>query len=161
MTEQPLYTLDQARAWLSEQLREKGATCPCCGQMAKVYKRKINANMVRSLILGYQAAGMGWFHAPSVARDRGEMSKLRYWELVEEEQALRLDGGRAGFWRLTQLGQLFVLGLVSVAAHALIYDSKLLRLDESSGKVNIHEALGARFNYQELMKAKLPEMSGS
>lgn len=155
MTEQPRYTLDEARAWLREQLQDKGAICPCCSQMAKVYKRKLNANMAHSLLIGYQAAKLGWFHAPSVVKDRGEMAKLRYWGLVEEEQALRLDGGRAGFWRLTHKGELFALGLLWVPAHALIYDGRLLRLDESNGKVNIHEALGIKFNYSELMAAKL------
>lgn len=149
-------TLQEAQTWLGEQLRDKGTTCPCCGQMAKVYKRKLNANMARSLLVGYREAGLDWFHAPSVVKDRGEMAKLRYWKLVEEEQALRPDGGRAGCWRVTSAGQMFALGQTVVPAHALVYDSRLVRLDESSGKISIYDALGAKFNYQELMRAKLP-----
>ena len=34
-------TLDEAKAWLRDQV-DDGAHCPCCGQFAKVYKRRIH-----------------------------------------------------------------------------------------------------------------------
>lgn len=144
-------TLGQAREWLSEQLMDKGATCPCCNQFARVYKRKLNANMARTIVQGYQKAKLDWFHAPTVVGDRGELAKLRYWGLVEEEHAVRPDGGRTGWWRITVAGERFVLGKIWVPAHALVYDSKLLRLDDSGGRINITDALGRKFNYRELM----------
>lgn len=158
MSEQPEFTtLAEAKAWLVEQLHNGGAICPCCAMFAKVYKRKLNANMARALIVGYRTAGLDWFHAPTTVGDRGELAKLRYWGIVEEEKALRPDGGRAGWWRVTHpSGLLFVQGLASVPAHALIYDSHLLKLDETDGRLTISEALGDKFNYRELMAAQLP-----
>lgn len=150
-------TLVEAKAWLKEQMKEDGAKCPCCGQLAKVYRRKLNANMARSLVLGFRRHAMDWFHAPTVVEDRGEMAKLRYWGLVEEERALRPDGGRAGWWHITPRGAVYVQGLTAVPAHALVYDSQLLRLDDTDGRITIGEALGDKFNYRELMAEKLPE----
>lgn len=157
-SEQPeLMTLSEAIKWLQDRLKENGARCPCCSQLAKVYRRKLNANMARSLILGFRMHGMNWFHAPTVVEDRGEMAKLRYWNLIEEERALRPDGGRAGWWRVTPRGAVYVQGLTAVAAHALVYDSQLLRLDDTDGRITIGEALGDKFSYRELMAEKLPE----
>lgn len=149
-------TLIEAASWLAEQLKKDGATCPCCTQLAKVYRRKINSNMARTLILGYQAAGLGWFHAPTTVADRGELAKLRFWGLVEEEKALRPDGGRAGWWRVTSKGRDFILGHIELPAHVLIYNGQALRLDESGGRIGIRAALGDKFSYRELMSQPLP-----
>jgi len=156
MEESELVTLADARAWLADQLQRSGAICPCCSQLAKVYKRKLNSNMARTLIIGYRTVQMAWFHAPTTVGDRGELAKLRYWGLVEEEQTLRGDGGRAGWWRVTPKGQQFILGQIELPAHALVYDGALLRLDESDGYISIRDALGEKFSYQELMTEKLP-----
>lgn len=152
----PETTLIEAANWLFEQLKKDGAICPCCTQLAKVYKRKINSNMARTLILGYQAAGLEWFHAPTVVADRGELAKLRFWGLVEEEKALRPDGGRAGWWHITPKGRDFILGHKELPAHVLIYDGRAIRLDESSGRIGIRQALGDKFSYRELMGQPLP-----
>ena len=41
-------TLDDAEQWVEDN-REDGAECPCCGQLAKVYKRPLNVTMARGL----------------------------------------------------------------------------------------------------------------
>lgn len=156
MEQSELVTLADARAWLGDQLQRGGAVCPCCSQLAKIYKRKLNSNMARTLIIGYRTVGLAWFHAPTTVGDRGELAKLRYWGLVEEEQTLRADGGRAGWWRVTSKGEQFILGRIELPAHALVYDGELLRLDESDGLIGIRAALGEKFSYQELMTAQLP-----
>lgn len=151
--ESPLF---EVKEWLEEQLDNGGAECPCCGQYARRYRRKLNSNMAASLIKAWCVAGDEWFHAPTVlGRNDGELAKLRYWGLVEEERRARPDGGRAGWWRVTPQGKIYVKGHTSVPAHALIYDGQLLRLDASSGRVTIHDALGDKFSYRELMGEKV------
>lgn len=144
--------LGAARTWLREQISDRGAKCPCCGQFAKVYRRRLNSGMARSLITMYRAAGTDWQHVPSTtAGGTREEGKLRYWGLVEDGGHTPSGGQRPGVWRVTLAGELFVLGHTKVPAHALVYDSKLLRLDTSRGEVTIREALGDHFNYEVLM----------
>lgn len=141
-------TLDDARGWLRERV-DDGATCPCCGQFAKVYRRKINGTMARALITLYRHAGRTYAHAPSLPGDTHEMSQLSWWGLVEDEGTLRDDGGRAGWWRVTDAGEAFVRDLSTVPKYARIYDHRCLNL--VGDPVGIRDALGKRFRYDELM----------
>lgn len=153
MTEfDPEMTLAEARAQL-RLLIDEGHACPCCTQFAKVYRRKINSTMARTLIRIARAdssQGFGTFiHTASLPGDTHEASQLSWWDLIEEERVRRPDGGRAGHWRLTNVGRLFVLARISVAKYAHIYDGRVLRM--SGEPITIHQALGAKFNYHELM----------
>lgn len=144
-------TVAQAQQWLVRNVG-LGARCPCCSQMAKVYRRTINTGMARSLIAMYLHGQdrQSWVHLPTViGRRSAEEGKLRYWKLVEERPGTRDDGGHAGFWRLTDLGRQFVAGQVTVPKYARVYNGKLLGLD--GPQISIRDALGERFNYDELM----------
>jgi hypothetical protein len=113
--------------------------------------------MAASLIKAYRAVGVNqWFHAPTVlGRNDGEFAKLQYWGIIEEERRLRPDGGRAGWWRITVIGSLFARNLATAPAHALIYDGRLLRHDDTNGRITIEHALGDKFSYRELMGEKV------
>lgn len=144
-------TLGQLKQWL-RQHASAGAECPVCEQHVQVYRRKINSGMARSLIRMYQVAGTNWVHVPTQigARSREE-GKLAYWGLVEEEKAVRPDGGRTGYWRVTALGELFVTNpSVTVPKYARVYNGRALSLDNLE-KVTIKDALGTKFNYNDLM----------
>lgn len=144
-------TLDAAQEILFDNL-EEGAECLCCGQFAKVYKRQINSGMARSLIAMYKAAKRDWQHVPSTTdRASREEGKLAYWGLLEEETKLRPDGGRGGWWRITELGEQFVKGIVEVPKHALVYNGECLKLEGK--KTYITGCLGKNFVYRELMAA--------
>ncbi len=130
--------------------RDKGTVCPGCGQFAKVYRRKLNSGMARSLIAMYRAAGTTWTNVTEVTDRRSrEEGKLAYWGLVEEAPDGREDGGRAGLWRVTRKGELFVLNLTTVPSYAEVYNGHCLRIfgDETT----ISRALGSKFNYSDLM----------
>lgn len=152
----PNVTLGQLKVWLRSRAND-GAICPLCEQNVKVYRRKINSGMARSLIAIYQAsmrngnAGLGWVHVPTEisARSREE-GKLAYWNLVEEERTLRPDGGRAGYWRVTRIGELFLKYQCTVPKYARVYNGRVLSLDPSE-QVTIKDALGTKFDYSELM----------
>lgn len=142
----PLTTsLGDAKEWLRRRV-EDGEKCPCCGQFSKVYKRKINSGMARALISMYKQSTLEWFHLPSVrtwtSRDE---AALAYFGLIEQAGV----GFAQGTWRVTELGQLFVLGRIRVHKYARVYDGRLLGLQ--GDLVDIKDALGDKFDYEELM----------
>lgn len=145
-----LTSIDALKDWLRERA-DDGINCPICEQKVKVYRRKINSGMARSLILMYRAGGLDFIHVPTAigARSREE-GKLAYWALVEEERMRRPDGGRAGYWRVTELGELFIRGKVSMPKYARVYNGRVLSLLPAE-QVTIKDALGTKFDYHELM----------
>lgn len=145
-------TIAHSREWLDEN-RGEGVSCPSCDQLVKVYRRKINAGMARTLITMYHKGGtQGFVHTPSLPGDTHEASQLSWWGFIEEEKMLREDGGRAGHWRVTPEGEDWLLGRTKAAKYAFIYNGKLLNLDDEES-VLITDSLGTKFNYNELMSA--------
>lgn len=148
-----MITLEQARADLRKHV-EEGARCPCCTQFAKVYRRKINAGAAVGLVRMVVRYGDEWVHVPThFSRLGGEFARLRYWSLVVEQPEVREDGGRAGYWQVTPLGRDFALGRARVPKYARVYDGRLLGLvDEQT--VSIRDALGTKFNLEDLMAGR-------
>lgn len=147
------WSLTEAKDWLRERV-EEGAHCPCCTQMAKVYKRRINATMAKTLITLYRYSAVGEFvHAPSLPGDTHECSQLVWWNLIEEEaDHHREDGGRAGWWRVTALGRRFVDGEIALPSHARVYDGRCLALVPKK-YLTIQDCLGHKFDLRELLAA--------
>lgn len=145
-------TLKEARDLLRT-LVDDGHACPLCTRFAKVYRRKVTSSMARMLIRMYRAGGTDWVYLPSLRDGNGAMdtTMTQYWGLIEEERVKREDGGRAGWWRLTPLATRFVLGQATVPKYARIYDGRCLGL--TGEPVTIHDCLGSKFNYRELMAA--------
>lgn len=142
--------IKQMRTTVQTQL-DDGVHCPTCGQFAKVYKRQITGTSAAALIAMYKACGyVDYVYLPDVLdRKQADEAKLTHWGLIEEKPISRTDGGRAGWWKLTDDGVRFVLGRLSVPKYAHIYDSKLMGM--SGDPVTIQDCLGKKFNYQELM----------
>lgn len=151
-------TVDEVRAWLSS-VFDSGAPCPCCDQLVKLYQRKLPAPTARALIVVYQESEEGFVHLPSLVAEKlpwlagqggyaGTMA--RHWALIEGMPAQRDDGSdRTGMYRLTMRGRLFVRGLVAIPKYALLYNDELL--GHVGPDVFIREALGHKFDYDELM----------
>lgn len=153
-------TLGEARALLRQYV-DDGYKCPCCTQMAKVYRRTLSATMARALITLYKygGAGVGFVHAPSLPGDTHEISQLQWWELVQEERVRRPDDGRAGYWRCTPKGQGWLAGRLTVPKYARVYDGRCLSL--VGDQISLRDALGKRFRYDELMEdVKFPDWYG-
>jgi hypothetical protein len=140
-----------------EQLRQlvgDGHHCPCCTQLVKLYKRKINSTQARALILMFRECGRGWGHLPSLRTHlapyhSNEEPKLRYWGLLEEEKAVRPDGGRSGWWRVTEAGEAWITGEITVRKYARVFDGRCRGL--AGPEITIHDALSTKFDYKELM----------
>ena len=149
----PTWTLAEAKAWLLERV-EHGAKCPLCTQFTKIYKRKVNAAMARALILMWKEGDLSarlYVHVPSIDPTRGgDVAKLGFWGLIEEEKIARTDGGRAGYWRVTQKGEDWISGKTTIQKYARVYDGRLLSL--TGPAVDINEALGDWFRLDDLME---------
>jgi hypothetical protein len=91
-----------------------------------------------------------YVHVPSIDPARGgDVAKLEFWGLIEEERAVRIDGGRAGFWRVTRRGEDWIERKTTVPKYARIYDGRLLSL--TGPAVSIDDALGGTFRLDDLM----------
>ena len=151
-----LVTLAEARLWLGQRIRKKGADCPCCDRYAKAYNRKLNAGMAVSLIRLYRLGPPGdWVHLTKrLLEERKnavaqEYSKLRFWSLAESYEGADKTKRSSGYWRITDTGVQFVLGQVRVPRKVVVYGNQLVSW--SSEATTIKEALGDKFDYDELM----------
>lgn len=150
-------SLTEAQDWLRERV-DSGERCPCCTQLAKIYYRHINASMAFGLITMYRAHGREWGHAPTtsnVAKLGGELARLRLWGLLEELKQPREDGGRAGWWRITELGEKFIRNEVSLPNTLRLYDGRVIGVGRKEGDLEqctMPQALGNKFDYNELIR---------
>lgn len=144
------WTLGEAKDWLRAHLKG-GAHCPCCTQYARVYHRRFNSGMARVLIAQWRTHGRSYAHTARLVPGLREGAKCAYWGLMESEVERREDGGRSGYWRITDLGQQFVLGEARIPAYANVYDDRVMSLDYSE-TLTIIDALGQHFRYDELME---------
>ena len=165
----PNASLEAAKVWLRERF-SKGATCPCCQQYVKLYKRSFNYSMAVVLLLMeryYRRVGVNseeWLHVPSyiteaisfhsrgsVAIRGGDWAKMKYWGLIEEKPETRDDGSpRAGFWRMTPLGRQVAAREAKVPSHVYVYNGEPMQKMVEE-QISIDDALGTKFNYAELM----------
>ena len=152
MTSHPTdnWLLCDVQDWVHDRV-EDGVRCPCCGQFAKVYERRINASMVRALVALWRR-GPDWVHLPPVDPSHGEAARLSYWGLIEEEPTVREDGGRAGWWRITQKGNWWLEGRFPVQMYARIYNGRLLGF--SGGPWFVQDAVRDKFDLQQLMRGQ-------
>lgn len=148
-------TLEEAKQVLRDNW-EDGVECPCCSQYVKLYKRRMNKQMAKSLVL--LSNETGWFHLDEAKDKRKfptalavDFAKLRFWGLIEQAEGVRIDGStRSGFWRITNHGRMFINLEVSVKSHVKIYNNASYGL--TGDYVLIDEVLCSEgFNYQELM----------
>jgi len=153
--------LGEAQEWLRDKLTE-GANCPCCGQLSKVYRRKLYGSMAASLLHFYKnfdtqtythkrdilALADKTFPTLSTTLGGGDFAKLMFWGLLEQKPAEENNRG-SGYWRVTEKGSDFVNGKVKIPSHVMIYNGDFLGLDGDD--VSIQDCLGEKFSYTELM----------
>ena len=161
MTLPPNTTLEAAQDYLRARV-DKGVTCPCCTQMARTYRRPMNSVIARAVAALYQEHVLEFGHLPTVARRRmpdvahqgGQLNLGQHWGLIEDEVRRRPDGGRTGYWRVTLLGEQWLLGQTAVPKYARIYDGRCLGMD--GALVRREDALGEHFDFAQLMRTPGP-----
>lgn len=136
--------------------KSAGYICPCCGQFVKEYTRKLNSSMARVLILIYQSGKLDFFHIENYLKSlnkgdlRADFHKLRYWGLLKKKIENREDGStRNGFYKISPMGIMFVEGKTTVHENILIFNNEFKGF--IGRQINIFEAIGNKFSYEELM----------
>ena len=148
-----MQTLEEAKAWLRARLKD-GAECPCCEQYARMYKRKLNSNMVAfliDLVRLSERAGWAWISYTSCRFTGRDYNYLQHWGLAITQRENEKDKSHSGLWQPTQLGVDFVYGKVSVDSHILVYDNRKYGTPPQSKPIDVFTALGKKFSYAELM----------
>jgi len=134
----------------------KGVRCPCCDQLVKIYRRKLNSGMAITLIRMYLYDPHEWMVVKDFLRrysyhNNHDWTLLKNWCLIEGCERDPEHGGRTiGAWRITPLGRMFVKNTIKVHKYVVIYNKRFQRLEGEM--VDIRECLGSKFNYYELMK---------
>ena len=152
----PSETVEEARVRVVANLK-KGMRCPCCGQLAKKYKRHLNWSMARALIWLVRASPHredGWVDladAPKFVHESRELAKLAHWKLIEEKPAASKRGARCpGIWRPTARGIRFAKAEIALSSWVMLYDNRILEF--SKKPITIIKALGKKFNFDELWR---------
>ena len=146
-----------------KKVRKTGGTdCPCCGQFAKEYRRKLNSEIAYGLVRLHRLTMLSsetGFHVSAIMNGYGsktgggDFAKAALWGLIEPVSNTDETKRTSGMWRLTYTGVCFVRGEMQVPSHVFIYDGKVQGFD-TEANVSIRQALHSRFNYAELMADK-------
>ncbi len=136
----------------------KGYKCEHCGGYVKLYKRAFNSNMAIALLTMYKYAPNMFVKVEDLLIRSGhtrcgDFSYLRHYNLIEPQKGQRSDGsGRNGYYRITAFGMLFCEGKATVSSKFLIMHNSLKGF--GGEEITIKDALGKKFNYNELMGIK-------
>lgn len=151
-------TIKEAKAHLRANF-EKGVECPCCAQRVQQYKRKLNSGMALFLIglwKLHNRQGLHRFHSSKdILSTMGltatslDYSVLKHFDLIEPRLA---EQGKkdSGYWKMTLKGGAFTTLKIASPKHVFLYNNK--RQGFSDETITIKEALGEKFDFDELMK---------
>lgn len=149
-------SLGAAEAFVTEKCAtNNGVICPCCGQFFKLYKKRCHQEMATFLIKLVRAwkTHMRFYTTRDLyPRDHKATTEgvlLRHWGLIEVLEANNTAGAPAGSYRPTDKGLQFVHGVISIPSHVHLLNNRAIGFSDK--KITIREALGSKFNYDELM----------
>jgi hypothetical protein len=147
-----MHTLEEAKTEIQKNLRD-GYECPCCGQLCKLYRRKLNANMARFLIdLAHATCKEKQWVPYSECRFRGrDYNYLAMFGLAVTNKDSSSIARTSGLWKITKRGLDFVRGYINIPSHVFVYNNTVHGFSEKM--ISIQEALGEPFNYEELMNS--------
>lgn len=172
-----LSTVNEVRSYLKENYHD-GVDCACCGQLVKLYRRKLGSAQVQALILlSLINMEKEWCHSREITKEiniTGDFAKMLYWGLIEAKPNTREsikqskdDNGNivsekiivrdeskknSGFWKITEKGKDFVNGDITIPSHALIYNAECIGF--SGTTTTIQASLGKKFHYGQLMNQR-------
>jgi hypothetical protein len=99
---------------------------------------------------------MDWVYvqrdAPRHVVRSNEIGKLVHWGLVKQKPGEGTSARTSGLWKPTEFGIAFALGKVGVSSHIHLYNNIMVGMEDST--VMVREALGDKFDYDELMRAR-------
>ena len=126
---------------------ESGSNCPCCGQFAKAYKRRIRGNHTRFLVdvARLATAEDPWVHYSKCFFAGRDYAYLRHFGLAETRE-------REGLWKITPHGERFLMGEegAGVPEWILVFNNEVVVRAEKVVSARDCLAQGG-FDYDELM----------
>lgn len=141
-----------------------GSQCPVCDRVARIYRRTINAAMAAALVTTAHHFATNpteaSVHVPSLLAERcpkashgGDYAKLVHWGLLKQLQWVRPDGSnRSGEFSVTAAGFAFAAGELRVPKYVYLLDNEPIdRPDGDDESIDVYDALGKEFNYNELL----------
>lgn len=160
MQGQLFYNQDAVRTEFLDALKQgEACDCPTCGRHAQIYRRKFHSSMALQLIRLYRLGGTAhYIHAsklilPEVS-GAGDFSKAKYWGLIHPQVPnSRAETKCSGNWMLSVAGLEFVQGRHRIPREVFVFDDEVQ--GQSAETISITEALAGKFNYHELMEARL------
>ncbi len=152
-------TLSEARTEFFAARELKGMHCPCCDRWGKLNRRPLSSGIAMGLCWCYKLRRHDWFDIEDIRREvlkqdgftivRGNLTIARWWGLLEKKNKEDDENPASGFYRVTEAGSRFVLGLSPARKYAYHYNQKCEGLSEET--ITIHEALGTKFSWIEVM----------
>lgn len=163
--EEPGMSLEDARDYLNKKIMS-GVKCPCCGQHAQVYRRRITSGMAYALILLAKNPPYDYLHLMKFLDGKGwgqhkygnTAVLLKHWEFIEPEPKRdRGDGStRGGYWKITPRGRDFAFKRIIAPKWVYLFNDKVVKnLPEPKEYVTIQDCLGVYFNYNEIITDQL------
>lgn len=155
-----LWTIAELKARFDKKVRANGKqVCPVCSHKAEILPRSISGkSMARVLVLWSQEWGSEWAHVKraliaiglKTEAEGGSFAKLHHWGLIER------DNDRRGWWRVTPKGLRYARGEIKIwrTAMTLNIGDKLIGFVREDGKGDIREALGKKFDLDQLLKGR-------
>ncbi len=147
-------TVADAKKYLHDNWKQ-GVKCPCCGQMVKLYKRRLNSAAALCLIdLLKKSGGKAGVavHITEIGKastSGGNFAQLAHWDLIKPIRNTDTPKRTSGKWCITAKGVDFVRSTITVPAYTFQFDGKCLGFSDE--RISIKQALGVKFNYSDLM----------
>lgn len=147
-------TLQEAKDFLKANWKT-GVICPCCKQLVKLYATPFSSNMAIFLIslvrlyekkkrpIHYKECKFGSRNYPHLAK----------WNLMVTDKSETSDKKTSGFWTPTKMGIDFVNNQCFVKSKAYLYNNTFYGF--GGDDIKITDALGKKFNYQDLMNEEI------
>lgn len=132
---------------------KKGTTCPCCGRLARISKRRIYKRMAKVMLwLSREFERTGdWVVLKEGPLFRGgDNAKLALWHLVQTRPKREVEKNKrnSGEWMPTAFGLRFAKGEVKVPKFVYVYNNTILGYSESW--VLLSDCLEGDFNLEDI-----------
>lgn len=163
------FLLSDAQSFVKKNLQGEGSICPCCNQMAKMYRRPITSSMAYGLYLMYKEYQNTkdfihierFFKRKDIPSSiRGDIPKLRFWGLIEMKQNIEVTpAGKnkgepvEGFYKVTAKGVDFIENKITVPCSVWVYNNT--PYDFEGKEVSIKDCFKKKFDYDKLIKNTL------
>lgn len=144
-------TIAQARDFVHEH-RIEGVRCPCCGEMRRIYRRRVTRaqvlflrDLVRESVRRHAGTSMGLVDVREIEGQHmrgGDYAKLKHWGLAFP------DAKDPGWWHLSAKGLTFLRGSTRIPKHLWIDGNEVVR--ESPEDVDVHDCYRERFVLPEI-----------